>query len=506
MGENRMSDQMAKTKPNNEAHNTYVLGWLFAVSLACAVLRSVGTFDAPLHWQNPSDSTLVISLVIAIGMPTLWIIQSPGRASYFLGASPALGIFPSLPHVPFLHEFTHLLLITAAVAYWRGRQHRLMPATLTTPVLLYVVFAVLSIASVLFNYSMHQSIWQFKVGISGLIVVVAFAWLLLELAGSEPNERAPFEDILKGFLHASIGAAIIGVVAIILLFVTPYSTGSNGLGNNTIYGLGYFDRMQLLFEGPSFAGMYFVIAIGLAIYAINRNIGRNSRLLTIFLQISPWLVMASGSRAARICLVLILLTGLLVTALRRTTLLVLPSAAIAFLVAVDFQSLPSATMYSLAKAYPDSGLSASELSPLSLDERFFQDNERIMLLKNSIAFFFSSSPLAQWIGNGFGVAGNRASPFPGPHQQPLDLLIEVGVLGFVTYCLFMLSCLVVLMRTKAADESVKRPLHYMLAASLGSMALFSLTYETGTRGIGMVMITLILASSASSRSSELRHG
>lgn len=495
-GGNKMADQKTKKLgPDNEAHNIYVLCWLFVVSLTCAVLRSVGTFDAPLDWQNPSDSALAISLVVVIALPALWIAQSSGRAGYFLGASPALGVFPSLSHVPFLQEFTHLMLLTAAVAYWRERQHCLTTPTWTAPVLLYAVFAVLSIASVLLNYFMHESVWQLKVGISGLFAVVTFAWLLLGMTRLSPYAPYPADEILKGFLHASIGATLIGIVAVVLLFGTPYSTGTNTIGNNTIYGLGYFDRMQLLFQGPSFAGMYFVIVAGLAICAMSRHLGIKNWLLIVLLQASPWLVMASGSRVARISLVLVLLTGLLASALRRTTLLMLPSAAIALLVAVNFQSLPSAVMYSVATSVPASGLSADELRLLSIKGRFFVDHERTALLKNSIEFFFSSPPLAQWIGNGYGVAGFRESAIPSPHQQPQDVLIEVGMLGFVTYYLFLLSCLVILFRTKTNDWGAKKPLHYMFATLFVAIAGLSLAYETGTRGITLVVIALLLTSS-----------
>lgn len=514
-----MADQKTKKLgPDNEAHNMYVLCWLFVVTLACAVLRSVGTFDAPLDWQNPTDSALATSLVIGIGLPALWIAQSPGRAGYFLGASPALGVFPSLSHVPFFQEFTHLMLLTAAVAYWRAGQRRPTSATVTAPVLLYAIFAALSIASVLLNYFMHESVWQLKVGISGLFAVVTFAWLLVGISSLSPHGRPPANDILKGFLHASIGATLLGVVAVFLLFVTPYSSGTNTIGNNTIYGLGYYDRMQLLFEGPSFAGMYFVIVAGLAMYAMSRNIGVKRWLLIVILQLAPWLIMASGSRVARISLVLVLLTGLLAPTLRRTTLFLLPSAAIALLVAVNFQSLPSAVMYSLKKvdlasmqhglevrlpyldsrlatSVPASGLSADELRLLSIKGRFFVDHERTALLKDSIDFFFSSSSLVQWIGNGYGVAGFRESVIPSPHQQPLDLLIEVGVLGFVIYYLFLLSSLAVLLRAKTKDWMAQKPLHYMLAILFISIGGLSLAYETGTRGITLVVIALLLASS-----------
>lgn len=507
-----MADQKTKKLgPDNGAHNIYVLCWLFVVSLACAVLRSLGMFDAPLDWQKLSDSALAISFVVMIGLPALWIAQSSGRASYFLGASPALGVFPSLSHVPFLQEFTHLMLLTAAVAYWRERQHRITPPAWTAPVLLYAVFAFLSIASVLLNYFMHESVWQLKVGISGLFAVVTFAWLLVGMTRLGPNVPSPADEILKGFLHASIGATLIGIVAVVLLFVTPYSTGTNTIGNNTIYGLGYFDRMQLLFDGPSFAGMYFVVVTGLAIFAMSRHLGIKNWLLIVMLQVSPWLVMASGSRVARISLVLVLLTGLLASTLRRTTLLILPSAAIALLVALNFQSLPSAVMYSVATSVPASGLSGvpasglsgapasglsvDKLSLLSVKGRFFVDHERIALLENSIEFFFSSPPLAQWIGNGFGVAGFRKSAIPSPHQQPQDVLIEVGLLGFVTYYLFQLSCLVVLLRAKTKDWMVKKPLHYMLAVLFVSIGGLSLAYETGTRGITLVVIAMLLASS-----------
>lgn len=491
-----MSDQSKnKTDSDGEAHRLYVLCWFFGVALTCAVLRSVGSFDAALSGQNLLGSALTIAVAVAIGLPALWIMQSPGRAGYFLGASPALGIFPLFPHMPFLYEFTHLMLFTAAVAFWRGGIRHHATAAWAAPVILYVLFAVLSVISVLLNYYLHESVWQLKVGISALFAVLAFAWLLVGMTRLGSYAPSPADEILRGFLHASIGATLIGIVAVVLLFVTPYSVGTNTIGNNTIYGLGYFDRMQLLFEGPSFAGMYFIVVTGLTIYAMSRNIGVKRWLLIVLLQLSPWLIMASGSRVARMSLVLVLLTGLLAPTLRRSALIILPSAAIALLMAINFQSLPDAVMYNVATFFPTSGLSADNLSKMSVEGRFFVDHERTALLKDSIDFFFSSSPLAQWIGNGYGVAGFRESAIPSPHQQPLDVLIEVGVLGFVTYYLFMFSCLAVLLRAKTKDWTVKKPLHYMLAVLFVSIGGLSLAYETGTRGITIVVIALLLASS-----------
>jgi hypothetical protein len=287
----------------------------------------------------------------------------------------------------------------------------------------------------------------------------------------------------------------LGVVAVFLLFATPYSAGTNQIGNNTIYGLGYFDRMQLLFEGPSFAGIYFSIVVAFAIFEASRRLPTKRWLLNALLQISPWLVMASGSRVARISLGLILMTGLLTRNLRHVTLLMVPSAAIAFLVAFNFQSFPDAVMYSVATIYPGSGLSADDLGRMSIGGRFFADKTRTELLMETVEYFFSSSPLTQWVGNGFGVAGFRGSGFPSPHQQPMDLVIEVGVVGFVTYYLFQLSCLMMLLKTKPADGVEKKSLDYVLAASFLSIAGLSIVYETGTRGIGMVVIALIFAAS-----------
>ncbi len=67
--------------------------------------------------------------------------------------------------------------------------------------------------------------------------------------------------------------AIIGGTAIILVVVISFSMGVSGDGRDTIWGLGYFDRLALMFDGPGMAGSYFVVPMAVGINEPSRNSG-----------------------------------------------------------------------------------------------------------------------------------------------------------------------------------------------------------------------------------------
>jgi hypothetical protein len=49
-----------------------------------------------------------------------WIAQSAARATYMLGGSVALGLFPMIPKLHFLQDVTHMALMIFLIANWRN--------------------------------------------------------------------------------------------------------------------------------------------------------------------------------------------------------------------------------------------------------------------------------------------------------------------------------------------------------------------------------------------------
>ena len=484
--------------------NIYVLVYLFMIFLGIAFLRSLGLTESISAVGIDDSEKMILNgvFIVLIGMPLIWVVASPSRATYFLGASPALGMFPELPHLPFLREVTHLMVFVAVLALWRARTNVATTSWRSDKRLLfYSSFLAVAATSVVINYALYSSNWQLKFGVSELLMTAAFGILLNLFREQAAAGEMVFNEMLDGFVHSALIVAGIGLIVIALLFLTPYSAGTTGLGNDTIYGLSYFDRMQLLFPGPVHAGMYFVSAMGLVIYSVVTKAKVPRILLLAFLQAAPWLIMASGGRTARIALVLMLVVCLVDRRSRTTTLYVLPSSLIALAIGFWFQSLPRAVMYFLSQSQDLIpallGLDCLVLMKpealvwMSMQGRFFEDFDRSRLIQTALNFFWHSSTLQQMLGNGLRTSGFKESSFPSPHLTFLNVMMELGLVGVSFYCAFMYRVAADVYKVKTTTNEVFKLPSIILLACFACLMLFSLTYEISSRGATLVMVSML---------------
>ncbi len=253
---------------NQDKKASFLLVYYFLIFLGIAFIRSLGSTDnISLYGVDITQHFILIGSYILIVVPLIWIVSHTRSAIYLFGASPALGILPEFPGLPFLREFSHLMVFISLIAFYRARSKTEFTYwRANQPLLAYASFWVVSLIGVILNFFLLGSFWQFKLGVSALFMVGAYLAMLSLLADGSVSQKITFDRMLDGFIHSTLILAVIGLIVTSLLFLIPYSTGTNGLGNNTIYGLGYFDRMQLLFPGPVYAGIYFAIAICLVIY------------------------------------------------------------------------------------------------------------------------------------------------------------------------------------------------------------------------------------------------
>jgi len=251
-----------------------------------------------------------------------------------------------------------------------------------------------------------------------LLLLGILLMVLCVMAGSQAPSI--FNQLRNGFLDSAQIAAAFGCVALVLLVVTPYSRGLTGDGQNTLWGFGYFDRLKLLFDGPGVAASYFVGAMSFAVLALSEHgnaIKGWARVRLLFLvQVSPWIIVATGSRVARIALVVLVLTLLSWKSLRKAALVVVPTTFAALLIAIDFQSFPSAVKFSLGHFFPEM-FDVSAIKNLRLAGRFLSLEGRWDLMRQAIAVFREVPLLNQMIGLGYGVTGYRCSRYPSPHNQ-----------------------------------------------------------------------------------------
>jgi hypothetical protein len=214
--------------------------------------------------------------------------------------------------------------------------------------------------------------------------------------------------------------------------------------------------------------------------------------LWFLIQIAPWLVMASGSRVAKIALVVLILSGLFCRPFRKAVAIALPSFSAAMWVGLDFQSFSSAVWYKLGHVFPSS-FDARNWESMRLGRSFFEHGERGVLMHHAHEEFSALPLLNQIVGLGYGVSGYSASPYPSPHNQIGDLLVETGFFGLGAYLVLWIACC-----SSAFAQSLKekgRALIVMWPIFVGliSIAGLSISYETGARGIVIVFFLMLVS-------------
>ncbi len=473
-------------------HSLLVLCGLFA---AFAVLRALRSYGWSLNELPTWIALFAGGFLLAISAFFVWVAQSPDRASYFLGASVALGELPEIPKLYFLKDVAHLALFVFVVAHWRSANVVQQLRSMTDIRLRsYVLFLILAVVSVGLNFVLRGDVWQLKVGLLGLWTL-AVLLVTLCVIFANPGPRI-FRSLYRGFLESAPIAAALGLAAVVLLLITHYSAGATGDGRNTLWGLGYFDRLTFLFDGPSVAACYFVVAMSFAICELSKHRDATKKWLRVgflfLVQISPWLIVASGSRVGKIALLVLIVSGLIWKPVRRATLIAFLSAVLAMWVSLDFQSLPSALGYRLGQVLPEY-FDPQFFEKLRLGERFFVLEERGDLMRDSIQVMREAPFVNQLIGMGYGVAGYRTSPYSEPHNQFMGVVVEVGVLGVLALGYFALICVwrafVLLRGLPQSQQSSVWAFSVSLVALLG----LAVSYQITTKGIMLVLLLLTVS-------------
>jgi hypothetical protein len=492
------------------------LAWLIAVALAWGWTRSsvshqgvgdlVGAANIPVATR--------IGFMALLLLPIILSFRSLNLLLWLMGASVIVGTVAYVPLMPYIREGVHLVFCVTGLRliYTLKNEGRALAVRegngLAQPFFvacLFFCFFCMAIFSVALNWSLSGSIWQLKVGISEAILLGAFGIVFVYLSVFEsPSDL--LRTIVDGFAWAAIAQIPLSLVAIVLLIITPLVPGSD-----TVYGLGYWDRMKTTFSGPDHASAFFVASVPLLVWWRTWNKGRIARILsTVYLQLAPWLLMATGSRMGKIAMLFVLGAGLLQATSRRVILQMLPSSLFAFCVGFYFQSFPAALcsfyfkimkpavnlMPLLPATWEDAWLAVKPpineagVHGLSLKGRFFQDAVRWQLLKETIEAFMAASPLNKLFGFGLGVAGNRLSGFPSPHMTPLDTLIELGGGGLLCLTAFVGSVLAGIWRLMREAEMKKFESVFATFVAVVACSLPAFTWEVHTWGIVMVIYVM----------------
>jgi hypothetical protein len=471
-----------------------ITAWLFVTAVAWCVLRS--HFD---NWgkHDAGDTAVPISLrailALAFLTPALLMSVRGTRLAWLTGLSVSLGTLPSLPFFPYLRDYTHLVMFVWLLASVRSLFHRVSLQRIPLFVLMFWSYIAICSISAAANFAIFHSIWQVKVGISYLILFGAFGAMMSALTAEPEQAEARIDNLLDGFIWGVGGQVVLALVVIPLIFAIPYSEG-----NDTIFGFSYYDRYKSTFSGPVAASMLFIVSVPfLFLWAHRRNLNLfapfQSRpkvlgfwLASAYLQLMPWLVMATGSRTARVAFVGTFLVLLVIKKTRGAMLAMLPSTAVAYFVAFYYQSLPAAVERLFT---PDANPS------MNLSDRFFAVPDRVQFAGETVSAMMGAPGWVKLVGFGPGTGGYRLSGFPEPHNFLMNQWAETGLLGVATLVAFFTAITWGIMKHVIARQGRQFP-SLLLLLALISFSAANLTYNPAYWGISMYMALIMSAAVA----------
>jgi hypothetical protein len=497
----------------------FALGWLTATTLIWGLVRS-NVLEAGVDGKGLNALPVEVSLLFMglFGLPVLIAWRSPARLWWLLGTSVTIGLLPAIPLMPYLRDASHLIFLVIAA---RGLFDGALVSgsiSLSLPMRIYVGFVGVCAFSICLAQAWGTAgTWELKVGVAELVVLLSITFgVCYTLANDSERERL-LDQLLDGFAWATLAQVAIILLAVYLAFTRPLLPG-----NDTLAGLGYWDRVKSTFSNPDQAGVFFATAIPLLVlWAHRRGDHASWRWVSAYLQLAPWMIMASGSRTGKIAMVIALLASILPGDCRHRVQRAVPSFVLAGFVGFMYQSFPFAVdalvcqaadlgdrLFTLLSAHglPLADLvdqiadhlhaiavvDANQIAGMSFRGRFFQDSRWDMMAR-MWDYFIAEPTLQQVFGNGAGIGGYRLSGYPSAHNL-LDLLIEVGLFGtavLVGFFSVLIARLTSLARQAGADRAAATAALLLFGALLAAAA-GGATYRADRWGFVMVVFAMAI--------------
>ena len=419
-----------------------------------------------------SDSWLV---VLALTVPVLAAARWPDRGLWLLGSLATFQIFPSVPHLPFITEYGHVVVwaIVLCASYRLLAQADSFTDVVARgrcrdPVVILVgLFVMQGALSLMIGLASEWSLYEAKVGMAELLKYSSFG-ILLYLAslrnGPLADGRDPLIAGMKTAIWLAIGIGSVGVVATLLTPLVP--------GNDTALGFGYWARLKSTFSGPNHAGHFYAASIPLMFYFGGEGRGsRWKRSQYVFGIVSlVVLIMATGSRAARLAALIPLAAALLFPPYRRMAQLSLPFVAVAYYFGFYFRSLRGVINVN----FGDGTLAYDNIWSV-----FWTDPERIKLIMQTLGRWFED-PFVLILGDGPGLSGYIGSGFPQPHMTLMNILAEQGVVGLAILAAAVLWVARRLIRNVIKETGSAQRLSLSLMVALTVLVLTGLTFDNHT--------------------------
>lgn len=427
------------------------------------------------------------SVLVALLVPVLVTLRQDHQFSWLVGLSAAVGSVPLLPLLPFLRDYTHLAVLLWLLILPPVFLRRVPIYQVPTFLILYLLYIATCVVSLVLNYFYLHNVWQLKVGVTFLILFGGFGYVMAAIVSEPWRADARFHSLLDGFVWGAFAQAAIAIVALPLLVSSPFTTG-----NDTIFGLAYFDKYKSTFSGPVSLGMFFVISVPLLLIWMDIK-GRPLWIARLYLQFAPWIMMATGSRTARIVEIGTIAMLLLWRKSRMRTLTFLPSVVFAYIIGFDYQALPPAVFRFFSKDVDPSR---------NISDRFFVVTDRIEFTKETIVEISHGSAFVKFFGFGPGTGGYRTSGFPTPHNMLLNQWAEAGMIGTLALVGFMIFVIWGLARCGLSRSSHANQ-GCMLAIATVSFAAVNFTYTPHYWGYVMVLLLFACTTITAFRNEQL---
>lgn len=414
-----------------------VVGVYLVWSITRSLLVEQGTGDPPIGPDRiPFEKSflfLVPMVLIAVA-----VMRNRGDGVYFLVATSVLMIPPVLPHLPFIREYEHLVIwvfIISHAFFWYRSYARngfgFARIRDIDPVAIWMgLFLIQGVVSLLLNQAMSPSLLTAKLGLSELLMYGSFVVMLTWFTELTRSHLMTYRPIFLGLVFAASTAVVLGVLGCVAIYL-------NGVvpGNDTAFGFGYWDRLKATFSGPNHAGIFYAAAIAVFLhFGTMAGTARRAAYLWALVALAAIavLIIATGSRSARLTALLPLAVGLIYRPYRRMTLIVLPVYAAAYYWGFHFRSLNAVFNVYMG----DGGLAYQNIK-----QYFWNDPERLRQVNEAVVLMLESSVLQLWLGFGPGVGGYAQLNYPSPHLTVLDIVVEQGLIGLFLASLAVLSIL-----------------------------------------------------------------
>ncbi|WP_157158812.1 hypothetical protein [Bradyrhizobium genomosp. III] len=495
--------------------------WLFSISVSWAAVRSsfVVRSTSGVILENAVPLWIRLAFFAAFAVPSLLFFLLRKDRYWLLGLGCTVGVLPEIPTIPFIRDNAHFLIVVSAAAVLLDRIAFRPKERVPGFARIYSAYLFVCAGSTLVNFLLFQSIWQLKVGLSFLLFFSMLAILIMGVSSGGKGRWEVVDGLVEGLAWGAVGQCVIAVFALPLLFIMPFEEG-----NDTVFGLAFYDRYKSTMPGPVNLGMFFVAVMPVVLQWMRRGSSPiKTRVGWIYLQLTPWLVVITGSRTARVVMIGILLSLFLKATTRRSALLTLPSTVVAFYLGFYFESFPAAIRALLGD---------TNAATLSIKGRFFDVSDRSGLIQSAIdalpllghnsinlaaslydserASSFQVPPLAGLLppellnilnslfGYGAGVGGYVRSGFPSPHTTILNLLIDSGILGGVLCCAFFIWLALRLFVRSFSKSDPNAITIWLCLLCYGAASVANGTYVPQWWGYYSVILVLASAAAGSS--------